>query len=269
MIDRAYQHPPIVLAVLEVRHLETAAVPADDVAEFRRLLKPVAPLYKTDVVTHTDLQVLVTPDGATSPAVQTNSQTVHRVYSRTREIAVTIGPGSLTVETCRYAGWDPLVEAVRLALRARLGRVDGVERIGLRYFDEIRIPRQEDPDWGRWVSPGLLAPRWVSPWPLLQQQSVAHYAVNDGLDDLTFRYGAVNGPSTFQSRPHLARPDPGVGPYFLLDTDASWRPKAGEPCPEPDIGEILAIATRLHGAATAVFESSITDALRQEVLNHA
>jgi hypothetical protein len=64
--------------------------------------------------------------------------------------------------------WEKLLDLVADALRARaaVGGIDGVERVGLRYVDEIRVPDLTPGDWAPWLDPtliGLSGPPFFGP----------------------------------------------------------------------------------------------------------
>jgi uncharacterized protein (TIGR04255 family) len=106
----------------------------------------------------------------------------------------------------------------------------GVTRAGLRYIDEVRAPNGEGPGWAQWLpdimSPGLpeLAAIGASPvaWNGAAQYRIGHDR------SLVLRYGqqaAQPGLVVHPDRP-LRRSGPRpVGPFFLLDFDASWEPQ--------------------------------------------
>ena len=80
---------------------------------------------------------------------------------------------------------------------------------------------------------------------------------------LVLRYGAQSD-YVVQSTPELRRPLPPPGPFFKLDIDSFWQ--AGDEVPEFDPNSILGQADMLHEPVRGVFESVITDRLREEVL---
>lgn len=69
-----------------------------------------------------------------------------------------------------------------------------------------------------------------------------------------------------QSTPDLRRPLPPPGPLFKLDIDSFWQ--AADEVPEFDVDLILRQADALHEPVRGVFESVITDRLREEVLRN-
>jgi len=62
----------------------------------------------------------------------------------------------------------------------------------------------------------------------------------------------------------LKRSAPVPGAFFLLDIDSYWTPSEG--IPEFDVGQLLTTSEDLHAPVRRLFESLITDELREEVL---
>ena len=82
--------------------------------------------------------------------------------NRTRTLAVSLRPNAVVVETTDHRNYAALRKVLAVALRARsdVGQVDGIEHIGLRYIDEIRVPDNNGSDvrWESWLSDQLLGP---------------------------------------------------------------------------------------------------------------
>ena len=140
----------------------------------------------------------------------------------------------------------------------------GVERAGLRYINEVRVPTDGDIDWAEWMHPSLLGPRSntkIEP-PLGQWQGVGIYGSQPG-QMLVFRYGPREGfaidPSSDLRR--VRRTD--GGPFFLIDIDSFWTPADAVPEYERDM--LMAQCDELHEPIRTLFEGIITDRLRDEV----
>lgn len=233
--------------------------------EVRRAL----PLTSREQVTQFEMQARA--DGG-QPNTRALTEEHLRLSARDKRTSVTYAPSSITIETTKYETWDDLRALAETGLAARMdvAPVDGVERIGLRYVDEVRIPGDERPDWRSWIEPQLAPPALeVAAGALVvqQQQSVVQYATERAGVSVVLRYGAVDGPSVIQAIP-LVRPEaPSSSPFFLVDTDASWTPGPGAEVPPLDPGSVLAEADVLHSYVKELFEASLTDQLRSEVLD--
>ncbi|GAA2157273.1 uncharacterized protein (TIGR04255 family) [Humibacillus xanthopallidus] len=265
MIDREiYPNAPLVLVAAEIRHSEASAMSGAMEAAFKRALRPDFPISRPLVTTN----VVASMGGPTQM-----TQTTHpRMMSRDRTVSVTMRPEAVVVETTSYLHFEALLEVIdrATAIRQEIAAVDGVERVGIRYIDEIRVPDLSESleDWGAWVNPTMmgLAPVAkevglnVGPWQAIgtftPDASRAGQAVS-------LRYGPGEGYAVDPSA-DLRRPTPPSGPFFLVDIDSYWTASDVIPAFEP--AEIHQIFSELHVPVRALFESLITDRLREDVL---
>ena len=267
---RKYHNAPLVLAILQVVHPAAPPLTRGEEAALKQALIRTLPLITQESVNQ--IELTAGPGGA-QPATRMVSEPLVRFSSRDKRTSVSFGPNSITLETTKYDTWDQLRELTMTILTARMdiAPVDGVERIGLRYIDELRIPDDPAPVWPRWVDPKLTAPVLdgvSSALQARQQQATVQYATAEPEVLVTLRYGATVGPSSLSATLPLAHPSvPEVGPFFLIDTDASWTPRPGDEVPILDPAAVLTKADTLHGYVKALFEASLTDRLRTEVLN--
>jgi uncharacterized protein (TIGR04255 family) len=211
--------------------------------------------------------------GTDSPPTQ--HQVVSRFprwASRDKRTAVSIRPDSLVIETTDYGSYDRMRELLNVVLQARLAVAApaGVERIGLRYIDEIRVPAESGssmPTWEQWVDASLLGPTHVgADLDLVPVVNEGVLVFSGGIDHaLVLRYGAQSDYAV-QSTPDLRRPLPPPGPLFKLDIDSFWQ--AADEVPEFDVELILRQADALHEPVRGVFERVITDRLREEVMRN-
>jgi uncharacterized protein (TIGR04255 family) len=263
-----YKQAPIALALVEIRHPEGDYLSRGDLAGLKQMLNSVTPLQKAEELS--EIQMTMNP--GTPPVSAMRNRTMQRFSSRDRRTSITFGVDSIVVETTDYKGWEAFCALITAAISARqeVAPIDGVERIGLRFIDEIRVPRtREETIWTDWVAPSLLPPDFNSTeldLALSQQQSVVQYATSRPEETIALRYGAVDGPPTVGSGPNFVRADtPAPGLYFLLDTDAAWTLTPGAPVPEASAAGVVEIASTLHTSAKGLFEALITEKLRVEV----
>lgn len=263
-----YPNQPVALALIEVRHPESAPLGHAATLALKTALRHHFPIHKTEDMT----EVLFSLGPGMGPGAQ-RQVTVPRFISRDRQSSVTFRVDAVVVETTRYPGWTEFKKLVAACLEARqdVAPLDGVERIGIRFIDEIRAPDSAAPEWDLWVDPSLTGPKIETDDLKLhvqQQQSVVQYGSSVPGETLTLRYGAIHGLPAVQSAPNLVRLNvPDVGPYFLLDTDAAWTVTDGVDVPAFENAEILGTADRLHHPMKGLFERLITERLRKEVLN--
>lgn len=229
-------------------------------ASVRDDLRPVFPVYEAANELNVNLV-------AGAPAAQ---QVVrHRFLTRDRLMLVTVGRESLTVETTSYPGWTALRAILGDVLRvvAQRGVPDGVLRIGLRYIDEIRVPDLVlTSEWEQWIDPRLAAPLGLHTDAPTTAQIALQYGEAPGFVTV-MRAAPIPEGRTVQSEGPLRVPfETPDGPYFLLDTDSSWTDPDRQ-VPEFDVDDVMGRADQLHDMCIALYEASIGDQLRNEVLN--
>jgi uncharacterized protein (TIGR04255 family) len=260
-----YPNAPVVLVAIEARHTASPPMSTQALARAKQLLGAVRPLSR--VAEHTTVTVAV---GGQAPEVSTIQ--VPRFMNREQTLAVSFRNEALVVETTDHERYEHLRYILGLAVEARqsVEPVDGLDRLGLRYIDEIRVPdlAEEANGWAEWVSACLLGPLPVAASLGLateQWQGIARFTTESS-NTLVLRYGPRQG---FAVDPagDLKRPTPPPGPFFLLDVDSFW--SAGDLVPPFEPEEVLALADVLHKPVRSLFESLITDRLRDEVLRHA
>jgi len=265
-----YRNAPLVLALVEVKHPQAPPLSRGELAGLKAALVKTLPLQSSEE--QLQVQIAVGPGASSAATSPQRVRTVHRFLSRNRTISVNFTPESFTIETTSYDGWKGFRETLAIAAAALkdVAPVDGMQRIGLRYIDEIRVPDggATSVDWSQWIHGDLIAPSYpdlgLDP---VQQQAVIQYRTDRPGETVTLRYGAVVGPPAVGEGP-LARPlTPPSGPYFLLDTDAAWEVIPGDPVPELDVDFLLGTADRLHQPVKTLFESALTPRLIAEVLD--
>jgi uncharacterized protein (TIGR04255 family) len=177
----------------------------------------------------------------------------------------------IALETTNYEGWSSFKRSFAdvLAALGEVSKPDGVLRVGLRYVDEVRV--KDGPldiyDWSEWIDERLVSSfRLLSPdVPLASGTLALQYGDPPGYVTI-FRAGPFAGGRTVQEqgtlRMPLATPE---GPYFLFDTDSSWAEPSRQ-IPEFSLDLIDEIAIRLHDPCSDLYEASITEKLRTEVL---
>ncbi len=261
----SYSNAPLAIVALEVRFTQLASEAATRRARstLREFVRDRLPLLET--VTHREFAIR--PDAP--PSVE--EHTFPRFAARDKTAAFVVTTSSLVVETTSYAGFPAFLELVErcvTGVEAALAP-DGFVRVGLRYVDEIRVPSVTElpGDWYGYIDDHLLAavessflPQGLIPtvW-----EGVVRYRT-DNDTTLALRYGPREGYAVEPKGATRRRNPPAPGPFFLLDSDSYW--EAHEDVPEFVTSEILSTCDRLHGPVRAIFERSITDRLREEVL---
>lgn len=263
-----YPNAPIVLMVAEVRHPHCEPLERKQVTQLSAMVRDPFPLPGEI----RDMSVEIQAAPGTAPTHTQTFASSPRWTTRNRRTALTMRPNGLTIETTEYGSYERVRALLELALQARIA-IDppaGVERIGLRYIDEIRVPVENEnsrPSWGEWVDPTLLGPAHIGSELNLIPTTGEGVIVFSNMDNraLVLRYGAQEDLAV-QSTPELRRPMPLPGPLFKFDIDSYWQ--SGDEIPEFTVDHVLAQADDLHSPVRGVFESLISDRLREEVLRH-
>ncbi len=201
-----------------------------------------------------------------------NEEQVPRFATRDQTTSVTYNVESVVVETTSHRTFEHLAGLLHLAVEARqkVAAVAGLLRLGLRYIDEIRVPDLADGPsaWREWVAPSLVGPAEIgAAHGLVPQQWQGVVVFDRGAGrQMVVRYGPREGFAIMPGGP-LQRPTPPPGTFFLLDIDSFWAPTAE--VPEFTADEIVKLCTDLHEPVSDLFESLITERLREEVLRNA
>lgn len=259
-----YPNAPVVLVALEVRHPATESLSVSETRAIKERLAEYTPIARNAQTTQMQLAVL--PSGPTPATAQ--SETFPRLVSRDVTLAISFRREAFVVETSAYPGWDVFREIVADTIQARMAisPVDGVERVGLRYIDEVRIPNADAPDWSEWIDQSLLGPKPNESVdvPLTQWQGVSLYGSQPGRGML-FRYGPASGFAVDpQSDLRRTNAVTASGPFFLLDIDSFWTPEGSVPEVDPEM--LRQLCDELHRPVRRLFEGIIKDRLREEVL---
>lgn len=257
---KEYANAPVALVVFEVRH-PVRRLPEELSLCVGEAVREFAPIPRTDNQTHLN--------------PMTGEQRVlrrTRFTSRKRDLAVAVSDETITVETTTHSTWLDLRRVIAAVLEplAAQDAPSTMDRIGLRYFDEIRIPGTSAPFWPDWIDAGLTGPRFPLPvdgFASSTQQGISVLANRSGNTMFALRYGAADGPPAVQSNEALIRSNqPADGPFFFIDIDGSWELGAQETAPEFTAAAILDLADQIHAPIRSLFEHLITDRLRNEVL---
>jgi len=149
--------------------------------------------------------------------------------------------------------------------RQEAAPVDGVERLGIRYVNEVRVPDLDSPtEWQAWIAPALTSPSTLGTANGQQVQTWQGVTVfGDAQNGIVVRHGVFEGYAVNPAG-DLQRPAPPPGPFFLIDLDCYWMPAGDTPPLEWEL--IDPHFDQASIAAYALFEQLITDNLREGVL---
>lgn len=258
-----YPSAPVVLVTLELRHPVSDRLANSEQRALKRLLSDHTPILRTG-----QMQTLQLTSSNAGADQQIDTEHFPRFVNRAGTLTISYRQTALVVEATAYPGWDKFSAIVTDALKAlvQVSPVDAVERIGLRYIDEVRVPDDEPAiDWAQWLAPSVMAPNPPEDvaLPLAQWQGVSIYGAQPG-QMMLLRYGPQNGVAVNFEGGDLRRAqraDP--GPFFLIDIDSFWTPTEG--LPEVDVERVMTTCDEIHQPVRRLFESLVTDKLRDEV----
>jgi len=188
------------------------------------------------------------------------------MVNRPRTLSVMVAPSAVIVETSAYTQFEEFLEVIHRALLAAASAVAlaGIQRVGIRYIDEIRVEGVRGPvDWFDYINPALLCATALDADLTPQRtEGLAEFELDDG-QRTVMRFGAMTGWVVDPGGPlRLRRAED--GPFFLIDLDSFWV-SPGEGIPEFDVERVIDRVKMLRAPVRALFEASITDRLRDEV----
>lgn len=270
-----YPNAPVALVTIEVRFPGAvgAPLPAAVQRAFGEILgsdwvydEPAAPLTLNIGLPLTGQPMIQGPGGGTGGAML-------RFADRVRTTAVALTAGSVSVETTDYENWPAFRSVIATAVRAagELLRPAGVNRVGLRYIDEIRVPGLDDPArWSEWLNSAILPPTpeamSAAGDRLLNWNGASLYGIGEDRS-LVLRYGPQPAQPGFSVNPDgpLRRLGPRPqGAYFLMDFDSFWQPSR---IPIWANDEVTQAADELRRPVRALFDELITERLVSEVFS--
>lgn len=263
-----YPHAPLEFVAFEVRYpLAPALVQESMLPQLQKAFYEWLPLVEPLATVEAEVQSLM---GAVSTVpIQGPPSFGIRFLSRDRHSSVSVTRNKLTLETTTYPGYVEFRASISRALEA-LERLDaaipGVSRIGLRYIDEIRVGRKiaKPTDWNGYIDARLVGPLTMANESVTAElyQGLVQFNLGDGRHAV-MRFGAMQGQAVGNA-PLRRRSRPESGPFFLIDVDGFW--SSGDAVPEFSLARVLETCDALHDPVHSLFEASLTDRLRREVL---
>jgi uncharacterized protein (TIGR04255 family) len=180
--------------------------------------------------------------------------------------SISFRDNAIVVETTRYKRRSVLRELLHLAVQARqkVSPIDGVERLGIRYINEVRVPNLEQPsDWGRWISGSLTGVAGLRTENLAAQTWQGVTVFGTPSVGVVLRHGNFEGYAV-EPAGDLRRETPPPGPFYLLDLDSYWTPEGD--VPQLDWASVEERFNAVGLCAYELFQQLITDDYRTGVL---
>lgn len=256
-----YPHAPLALVTVEVKlNYDPRANLSATRDEYGLALRETFPILAIENELSFSLQV---------PRAKPEQQLIThiRATDRARTTSVTLNANSLqlTMLGRQYQGYESFEPVLATCLNALedVLPATGVERIGIRFLDEIRVsaPILEAADWGKWVNPGLVSP--AAALGLGSATQLRGGAMFDAGDDsqVNFQWGDVRGRTVIADELPLEKPHYEESRFFVLDIDSAWQ------APNYTVlgaQEILERTAKLHSPLGSIFQWAITDASREQ-----
>ncbi|MEU0965668.1 TIGR04255 family protein [Streptomyces sp. NPDC005917] len=252
-----YTNPPLALTVVELRHTASPSLSETDKAGLKSLLASTFPIYKPAQ----QVNITVTNAGASE-----DRAVYPRYMTRDFTEAITFRDNAIVVETTRYKRRSALRELLHQAVEARqkVSAVDGIERLGIRYVNEVRVPDLEHPsDWERWISAPLTGISSLRTEDLAAQTWHGMTVFGTSSVGVALRHGTFEGYAV-EPAGDLRRHTPPPGAFYLLDLDSYWVPEGD--IPQLDWSNIEERFNAVGLSAYELFQQLITDRYRTEVL---
>ncbi|MDX3753627.1 TIGR04255 family protein [Streptomyces sp. AK08-02] len=252
-----YSNAPLALTVVELRHTASPSLSEANKAGLKSLLASTFPIYKPAQ----QVSITVTNAGASEDRAQ-----YPRYMTRDSTESISFRDNAIVVETTRYKRRSSLRELLHQAVEARqkVSPVDGVERLGIRYVNEVRVPNIEHPsDWERWISAPLTSIASLRTEDLGAHTWQGVTVFGTPAEGVVLRHGNFEGYAVEPSG-DLRRQTPPPGPFYLLDLDSYWTPDGD--VPQLDWASVEERFNAVGLSAYELFEQLITDHYRTEVL---
>ena len=174
---------------------------------------------------------------------------------------------AIIVETTHYGGYADFRSLIQRVLTSvqTITPIVGIERVGLRYVNEIRLSKQINnvSDWQGWVSNGILQVLDIvgalHPNTL---ETILRLESKAGM--VTVRLASLTGGQVIGNEPLRRRPPLHEGPLFVVDIDSYWVKGDGDFL-EFEIESLLKLIDDLHDPVDHIFQSTVTDRFREEM----
>jgi uncharacterized protein (TIGR04255 family) len=255
---------PVALVTLEIRHPATDTLTEASARELKQHLVSELPIER-------QAQDVQWGMAAPGQAPQPVADRFVRYSNRENTTAASLKNQAIVVETTAYTNFDSFLDiAMRVVdARSQVSNLVGIERIGLRYVLEVRVPAGVDGRiaWANWIDESLLGPQRLAPGGLLltEWQGAAVYREAQPGKSLIVRYGPGVG-QALDAQYHLRRVTPvQAGQFFLMDIDSFWTPPTGA-IPEYSREALVSTYRELYAPAQTVFQDMLTSRLKDELL---
>ncbi len=212
---------------------------------------------------HLELRMDAGPNG---PVQQVTAQGF-RFLSRDKTRSIVAAPQALVVETSAYTRFEAFSATVAEAVEVlgRHLRIAVVERIGLRYIDEVPLASLPGDTFDGYFSDAALAATAQVEGIGRPEESLTTVSYALGADcRVILRTGSVRQPVVTTNGPLLIK-EASTAPLFIIDVDSAWQATTTTPLAFDPLAVSDMIA-QLHRPVRTLFNHTITEKLRDDVL---
>lgn len=200
--------------------------------------------YPTSLPRIQEMTIVAGPGAPVPPVVQPGPA---RFGDETGTWVVSVGPDMASLETTRYDSWVDFRARLRelLEIVVARGRATRVERLGIRYVDEIvSTEAAAIPDWRRYIAPSLFGDA-DAPWiDARVKRSIQQVSMSIDDNGINLTHGFVRNPAGAE-----------YPSTYVMDTDIFTEQHVPFV-----VDELLARADLYHRWAWNLFRRSITPA---------
>jgi uncharacterized protein (TIGR04255 family) len=215
-------------------------------------------------------QEQVTMTGPAGGPLTQQVDQVSRGLNKASDASVLLTTTAVVIDTTAYREFSDFRRIVERCLGAVDAHVPiaAVERVGLRYIDEVRVPSpiEDARDWRGWLANSVIEMAGANPDErAVISQGAVQYSTGE-FRKLVFRFASsLQGTGLSIGELLRRRRAATDGPFFLLDFDSFWEPPSDHVL-DWRLDDIMAIVDSLHDPIGMTFQSVITDQLRDVVL---
>lgn len=183
-------------------------------------------------------------------------------------VAMSVFPDRLSLETTAYTEYSAFKDNVVACAEALVaaGVTPAVQRVGLRYVDEIRVPDTKVADarqWSDWIDRRLVDHLQLGPdaAPVVRAEGFISYDLGDR-KGLNFRFAALPVGAVVVTNNLVRKPFTENVPFFVLDFDG-YQDFAGPKATLLNTDVVAMSLDAVHGPAGETFQNAITDQARE------
>lgn len=254
-----YQNSPLAIVTAEVRLNYEPRLNSDTTRDrFAEYVRSSFPLLERRTVNSVAFQESEDPQVESVPQM--------RATTLDQNATTALTPVSLNISMAgqAYSGFDAFLPLVDAAVSALSQAVDSivVQRVGLRYIDEIRVesPPQHTDGWEPWVNAALLSA--VHAYQAAGAEFMRGTTVYDSGEGrkVIFNWGEFIGSTVVGSDLPFYEANLPVTKMFLVDIDSAWEPSEYALLNSEEVGNII---RSLHDPIGEIFQWSITEKSRE------